>query len=106
MAHVFSHRPLTTEAPVHARVSPCGICGGQSATMAGFFSEFFDFPLSVSFHHCSILITPPHEVCNNSDQALHYHTLRSKLEASSLTQHLAGKRERCIYLFLLCWIIL
>jgi hypothetical protein len=41
MAHVFSHRPLTTEAPVRARVSPSGICGGQSATMTGFFSEFF-----------------------------------------------------------------
>jgi hypothetical protein len=26
------------------------ICGGQSSTGAGFFSEHFGFPLSVSFH--------------------------------------------------------
>jgi hypothetical protein len=43
MAQAVSRRPLTTE----VRVSPCGICGGQSGTATG-------FPLSVSFHRGSI----------------------------------------------------
>jgi hypothetical protein len=36
MAQVVSRRPLTAEARVRARVNPCGICGGQSGTRAGF----------------------------------------------------------------------
>jgi hypothetical protein len=32
MAQVVSRLPLTAEAWVHARVNPCGICGGQSGT--------------------------------------------------------------------------
>jgi hypothetical protein len=47
MAQVVSRRPLTAEARVRVRVSPCGICGGQSGTGTGFFSEFFGFPLSI-----------------------------------------------------------
>jgi hypothetical protein len=31
-------------------VKPCGICGGQSGT-GHVLSEFFDFPLSISFRH-------------------------------------------------------
>jgi hypothetical protein len=50
MAQAVSRRPLTAEVRVHARVNPCEICGGQSGTGTGFLSEFFGFPLSVSFH--------------------------------------------------------
>jgi hypothetical protein len=32
MAQAVSRRPLTAEALVHARVSLCEICGGQSGT--------------------------------------------------------------------------
>jgi hypothetical protein len=35
MAQVVSRWPLTVEARVRARVSPCRICGGQSGTGAG-----------------------------------------------------------------------
>jgi hypothetical protein len=36
MAQAVSRRPLTTEAQVRARVSPCGICVGQRGTGKGF----------------------------------------------------------------------
>ena len=36
MAEAISRRPLTAEARVRSRVSPCGICGGQSGTGTGF----------------------------------------------------------------------
>jgi hypothetical protein len=49
MAQAVSQRPLTTEAQVRACVNPCGIYGGQSGTRQ-FFSEFFGFRLSISFH--------------------------------------------------------
>jgi hypothetical protein len=37
MAQAGSHRPLTAEARVRARVSPYGIRDGQSFTMTGIF---------------------------------------------------------------------
>jgi hypothetical protein len=36
VSQAVSRRPLTAEAPVRARVSPCGICGGQSGTWTSF----------------------------------------------------------------------
>jgi hypothetical protein len=44
MAQVVSHRPLTAEAWVRARVNPCGICGGQSCTGTGFSPSSSVFP--------------------------------------------------------------
>jgi hypothetical protein len=35
--------------------NPFGTCGGQTGTATGFFSAYFGFLLSESFHQCSIL---------------------------------------------------
>jgi hypothetical protein len=38
MAQAVYHRPVTAEARVHARVSQCGIGGGQGGNGTGFSS--------------------------------------------------------------------
>jgi hypothetical protein len=43
-AQAVSRRPLTAEARVLSRASPCGICGGQSGTMTGFSPSTSVFP--------------------------------------------------------------
>jgi hypothetical protein len=48
MARAVSHRLFTAEARFRARVSPCGICGGQSGTGTGFY-------LSSSAYHVNII---------------------------------------------------
>jgi hypothetical protein len=54
MAQAVSRRPLTAEVRFRSRVSPCGICVGRCGTGTGFSSEYFGFPLSITFHRCSI----------------------------------------------------
>jgi hypothetical protein len=53
MAQAVSRRPLSEEVRVRDRVSQREICGGQSVTGVGFFSEFLGFSPSVSFHRGS-----------------------------------------------------
>jgi hypothetical protein len=44
MAQAVSRRPPTAEARFRSRVSPCGICGGQSGTGTGFSPSTSVFP--------------------------------------------------------------
>jgi hypothetical protein len=41
-----------------------------------------------------IYLSPPHEVCDSSDQAAHYHHLGPKLGASFLTWHFGWKQNK------------
>jgi hypothetical protein len=44
MAQAVSGRPPPAETRVRSRVSPCGICGGQSGIGTGLFSSTSVFP--------------------------------------------------------------
>jgi hypothetical protein len=52
MAQAVSGRPLTVEAQVRSRVSPCGIFGGQSGTGTGFSPSTSVFPCQ--FHSTGV----------------------------------------------------
>jgi hypothetical protein len=41
-----------------------------------------------------IHLSPPHEVCDSSNQATHYHHLSPKLGASFLTWHFGWKQNK------------
>jgi hypothetical protein len=53
MAQVVSRRPLTAEARVLSRASPCGICVGRSCTGAGFSPSSSVSSVNISFHRRS-----------------------------------------------------
>jgi hypothetical protein len=66
MAQAVSRRPLTAEARVLSRVSPCGIYGGQSGTGTGFSPSTSVFPCQ--FHSTGV----PLHVKNEKTNHLHY----------------------------------
>jgi len=47
-------RPVTSGARIWSHVSSCEICGGQKRHRDRFVSQYFCFPLSVSFRQCCI----------------------------------------------------
>jgi hypothetical protein len=104
MAQAVSRWPLTAEARVRARVNPCRICGGQSGT-GQVFSEYFGFPWKYIIPPLlHIHLSPPHEVCDCSDQAAHYRNLGPQLGASLLTRHIGWKQKKKVKKKkLFCW---
>jgi hypothetical protein len=79
MAQAVSRWPLTAEDRVRAHVDPCGICDGQSGIGAGFSPSSSVFPCQYHSALLHIHLSLPCEVCNSSDQAVHYHHLGPKL---------------------------
>jgi hypothetical protein len=53
---MVSRQLLNAGAWVWSQVSTYEICVGQSGTRSVFFPQYFGFPLSLSFHQCSIMI--------------------------------------------------
>jgi hypothetical protein len=96
MAQAVNCWPVTAEALVRTRVTPCEICGGQSGTGTGFSHISAVCPVSIIPPLLHTHLSPPHAVCDSSDQTAHYHALGPKLRASSLTRYLAGMEERSI----------
>jgi hypothetical protein len=94
MAQAVSRWPVTAETRVRVRVDPCGICGGQSGTRAGFSPSSSVFPVNIIPPLLHIHLSPPYEVCDSSDQTAHYHHLGPKLGTLFLTRYLAGNRIR------------
>jgi hypothetical protein len=50
-----------------------------------------------------IHLSPPHEVCDCSAQAAHYHNLGPKLRASLLTRHIGWKQKKKVENKCLCY---
>jgi hypothetical protein len=94
MAQAVSRRPLTAEARVRA---PGSIHVGfvvDKVALGRFSPSTSVSPANIIPPLRHIHLSPPHEVCDCSDQAAHYHNLGSKLGASLLTRHTGWKQKK------------
>jgi hypothetical protein len=88
---------LTAEAQFQSQANPCWICGGNRGTGAGFSASRIDstFPLSLSFHQCSVLIT------SAVTDATKSHKMTACLKTHSLARVIVRISLISIYLFYL-----
>jgi hypothetical protein len=91
MAQAVSRWPLTAEARVRARADPCGILVDN---VARFSPSSSVFPVNIIPPLFHIHLSSPHEVCDSSDKAAHYHHLGPKLETSFLTRYFGLKQNK------------
>jgi hypothetical protein len=61
--------------------------------------EFFGFTLLIIIPpQLHTYLSPPHEVCNTTDQAAQYHTFGPKFGASSLNRQLASLGIKVVFM--------
>jgi hypothetical protein len=67
----------------------------DKVALGRFFSEYLGFPCKYIIPPLlHIHLSPPHEVCDCSDQAAHCHNLGPQLGASLLTRHFGWKQKQ------------
>jgi hypothetical protein len=84
---------MSREARVRAHV---GFVTGKVALGQVFIRVIRFSPVNIIPPLLHIHISPPHEVCDSSDQAAHYHHLGPKLGASLVTRHFDCKQNKKI----------
>jgi hypothetical protein len=94
MAQAVSHWPLTAE----TRVRPWSIHVGfmvDKVALGQVFRRVLRFsPASIILPLLHIHLSPPREMCDSSDQAVHYHYFGPKLGASFLTRYFGWKQNK------------
>jgi hypothetical protein len=94
IAQAVSHWPLTAEARVCTRVDSCGFVVDKVALWHVFLRVLQISPANIIPPLFHIHLSPPHEVCDSSDQAARYHHFGPKLGASFLTRHIGWKQNK------------
>lgn len=105
--HYCSHRHLTAEALVRCRDGPCAFWRTKCHWDRLYFSQFFGSPLSVPFHHCSVLISIDMPVLPEGQAGETWKTYKSMLFRKS--EHCIQKyclctvrSARCLYILTIC----
>jgi hypothetical protein len=82
----ISHLTFTTEAQVQFQVSPCRFCDRLNGNVTD--SEYFNFPLLLSFHQCSKII------CSSTTNGIYSHSCCWCYEIIHLKNEYLGKKEK------------
>jgi hypothetical protein len=82
-------RPRFTPGLIHV-----GFVVDKVALWQGFLRVLLYSPANIIPPLVHIHLSPPHEVCDSSDQAAHYHHLGPKLGASFLTPYFGWKQNK------------
>jgi hypothetical protein len=89
VAGLSPRRPGFAPGSIHVGFMVDSVALGQVFLRVLRFSPVNIIPPLLHIH-----LSPPHEVCDCSDQAAHYHHLGPKLGASLLTRHIGWKQNK------------